>query len=81
MKKIYTKEVATDIINTFEDLLDEKNISIPDDDREGDEGEARIYGMTFADLLEKVECMVIELMERCNVDYEPDTWNGGNWVK
>ena len=68
--KIYTQEVATDIINAFEDLLDEHDISIPDEDRTGDEGEARIYGITFAELLGKVECMVIELMEEECMNYE-----------
>ena len=77
--KIYTKEVATEIIDTFENLLDEHNITIPDEDRTGDDGEARIYGMTFAKLLDKVECLVIDLMELCGNDYEPDKWNGGGW--
>lgn len=79
--KIYTQEVATDIINAFEDLLDEHNISIPDEDRKGDEGEARIYGITFAELLGKVECMVIELMELTDTDYVPGEWNESNWYK
>ena len=79
--KVYTREVAKDIINTFEDLLDEHNISIPDEDREGDEGEARIYGMSFDRLLNKIECMVIELLDTTGVEYKEDEWNGGDWYK
>lgn len=81
MQNVYTKEVAKDILEAFEDLLEENNISIPDKYREGDDYEARLYGATYYDLLTKVECMIIKLMERCGVDYEADTWNGGNWIK
>ena len=81
MQNVYTKEVAKDILEPFEDLLEENNISIPDEYREGDDYEARLYGATYDDLLTKVECMIIELMERCGVDYEADTWNCGNWIE
>jgi hypothetical protein len=77
--KIYTREVATDIIDKFEDLLDEHNIDIPDDDRTGDEGEARIYGITFAELLEKVETEIIDLLALVNAECVSDEWNQGKW--
>lgn len=44
------EEYAHDIIEFFEELLNRHNIDIPDDDREGDEEEARIYGCTYFDL-------------------------------
>lgn len=42
--------LAIQILELFEDMLEEKNITIPDEDRTGDETEARLYGMTYANL-------------------------------
>lgn len=74
MKTIYTHNVATDIIECFEDLLEEKDITIPDDDREENDGEARIYGMTFANLLSDVESILVQLLKDVNVDYVSDEY-------
>lgn len=41
------EELAIGIIDKFEEVLDRHNIDIPDDHREGEEGEARIYGETY----------------------------------
>lgn len=38
------------IADVVEDLLDEHGIYIPDDDRNGDEGEACLYGKAYSDL-------------------------------
>lgn len=46
--------IARRIIDKFEDLLDEHGINIPDGDRTGSEGEAPIYGCTYADLIEEI---------------------------
>jgi len=78
---VYTKEVAMSILNYFEDMLDEKDIDIPDDDRTGDPDEARLYGMTFDDLLTKTEQTIIELSEQTKTNYVADTWNMGAWYK
>ena len=48
------RELAIDIIDEFEGLLEENNIIIPDEDREGDETEARIYGSTYYFLEDKI---------------------------
>ena len=48
------REIAIECIEEFEELLDEKEISIPDEDREGKEEEARIYGTTYYHLEDKV---------------------------
>lgn len=44
------KEVASDIINQFEELLSKNNIIIPNEDREGNDDEACIYGKDYYDL-------------------------------
>ncbi|GAF71175.1 unnamed protein product [marine sediment metagenome] len=44
MDKEKAREIARRIRDEIEDLLDEKNITIPSADREGVPGEARLYG-------------------------------------
>ena len=45
-----TREFAIAILDLFEDLLDEKGIDIPSEDRTGEEGEARFYGTEYFEL-------------------------------
>lgn len=45
---------AVEIVELFEDLLDEYGMMVPDDDRRGDEGEAPIYGCTWANLVDDI---------------------------
>ena len=50
--------LAIMILDIFEDMLDEKGIMIPDDDRTGDEGEACLYGCTYGDLEEEITALL-----------------------
>ena len=52
--------VAIRILDVFEEMLESKGIPIPDEDRTGEESEACIYGMTYADLENAIE----ELLSR-----------------
>ena len=54
------REYAIGIMNIFENLLDEKDIDIPSEDRNGDEGEARIFGTEYADLEDKITELLIK---------------------
>ena len=47
-------DTADDIIDIFEELLDRLNITLPDQWREGEEGEARIFGDTYYELENKI---------------------------
>ena len=47
-------DIADDIIDIFEELLDRLNITIPDKWREGEEDEARIFGDTYYELEDKI---------------------------
>lgn len=47
--------VAIRILDIFEEMLESKGILIPDEDRTGDESEACLYGMTYADLENTIE--------------------------
>ena len=48
------REMAANIIDEFEDLLDDKGITIPSSDREGNEDEARIYGPEYYELEDEI---------------------------
>lgn len=47
---IKVRHTAAAICELFEELLDEHDITIPDDDRTGAEGEAKLYGCTYFNL-------------------------------
>ena len=46
--------IADDIIDIFEELLDRLDITLPDKWREGEEDEARIFGDTYYELESKI---------------------------
>lgn len=48
------REYALLICDCFETLLDEHDIKIPNEDREGNDGEACIYGDDWGNLIEHV---------------------------
>jgi hypothetical protein len=50
----FKEDYVSAIIECFEELLDEKDISIPSEDRYGDDDEARIYGSEYYELEEKI---------------------------
>ena len=54
------RSIADTIIDLFEDILDKNDISIPDDYRQGDPDEARIYGDTYYAL----EDSIVRILER-----------------
>lgn len=68
MKVIKLRPIANEICELFENLLDKHNIDIPDEDREGNEEEAHIYGMTYAELEDKVKEVLIDLAEQIKRD-------------
>ena len=47
-------DIADDIIDIFEELLDSLDITLPDKWREGEEDEARIFGDTYYELENKI---------------------------
>jgi len=70
--KIFTHDEAMLIVEMFEDILSEYDISIPspeDDEREPD-NMVGLYGSTYSDLLDSVEDKLIEILEKHNQDTE-----------
>lgn len=57
------KETVCAIIDAFENLLEENDITIPDEDREGNEDEDRIYGMTYGNL----ETEITEILRQSEI--------------
>ena len=53
-------DTADDIIDIFEELLDRLDITLPDEWREGEEDEARIFGDTYY----KLENKIVERLKR-----------------
>jgi hypothetical protein len=53
------KEKSIKIMNLFEELLERYDITIPDDDRENRLGEARIYGLNYYFLADKI-CDILD---------------------
>lgn len=54
--------LAIMILDIFEDMLEEKGVMIPDDDRTGAEGEACLYGCTYGDLEEEITALLEKYM-------------------
>ena len=65
------REFAIAIIETVEELLDEKNIKVPSDDREGDESESSIYGSEFYELEEKITDLLKEYKKEITKPIQP----------
>lgn len=61
-KSINIREEAVSILDCFEELLDEKGIMIPSDDRDDDnEDEACIFGTEYYDLEDRVSEILTSL--------------------
>lgn len=56
------RKIAIKILDKFEELLEEKDITIPNDDREEEQDEARIYGSDYYDL----EDAIVEILDNKN---------------
>lgn len=52
---ISTRNIAAEIVEEFEAILDKHNIDIPDEDRDQDPNAASLYGITYSNLLDAVE--------------------------
>lgn len=66
------KDATVSIIDCFEDLLDENDITIPDDDRTGEETEARIFGTTYGDLESKIHHIIFIYTSELIANIKPE---------
>ncbi len=61
---INTHDLATELIDCAEYYFDINGITVPSIDRTGDEGEARIYGDIYGDLVDATEGILNEGLEK-----------------
>lgn len=54
------RELAIQILDLFEDLLEEHDITIPDEDREGNPEESRLYGSAYYSLEDAITNLLKE---------------------
>ena len=62
--EIKVKQYSAEICDLFEELLDMNDITIPDNDRTGDESEARIYGETWSELIDQTTDILCSLINK-----------------
>lgn len=60
------REKAIEIIMEFEELLESHNIKIPSNDREGEEGEACIFGTDYYTLEDKITSIILKWKQKKN---------------
>lgn len=58
-----TRGIAIMILDIFEDMLEEKGIIIPDEDRKGDESEACLYGSTYYGLEDEIAKLLSDYID------------------
>ena len=61
MEKINAREWVAAICDTVEDMLSEYDIKIPDEERNGEENEACLYGHSY-DLVSDLDQKILELL-------------------
>ena len=57
-------EIAIKILSEFEEMLDRKDVTIPDSHRIGDPDEARLYGETYYEMEDKIIDILSETFEK-----------------
>lgn len=58
-----TRGIAIMILDIFEGMLADKGIMIPDEDREGDEDEACLYGSTYYELEDAITELLCDYID------------------
>ena len=74
-KPIYTRDEAAKIVEMFENILVENDVSIPspEDDERDPEDKLGLYGSTYSDLLDGVEEVLKSMLLRRGGSSEKDT--------
>jgi CRISPR/Cas system CMR-associated protein Cmr3 (group 5 of RAMP superfamily) len=70
------RQIAIRILDEFGDLLDEKNVTIPLDDKEGMEEEARLYGSEYYTLEDAITAILVEETTGRKIDDGPGLLEG-----
>lgn len=81
VEKVYTRDIAAQIVENFENVLEEQDITLtsPEDDEKEPDNAAHLYGSTYYDLLDVTEAIIIQTLEQAGVSrdkYIPDQFSG-----
>lgn len=61
---VSTRNIASEIVEEFEKVLDKYEIDIPSgDEPDGNKSRARLYGMPYFNLVDEVEDLVLSALE------------------
>lgn len=60
--EIHIRQISAEIADIFDCLLADNDIMIPDEDREGDEDEAPLYGCTYSDFEDGITEQLSEIV-------------------
>lgn len=63
MEKINAREWVAAICDTVEDILSEYDIKIPDEERNGEENEACLYGRSYDIVADSVQNILQQLVD------------------
>ena len=55
--------IAIMILDLFDSMLEEKGIVVPDADRQGENEEAALYGMTYASLENQITAILADYID------------------
>ena len=74
---IYTQNEAMNILDMFEDVLDQYDITVPspEDDERGEYNSARLYGSVWSDLLDSIQDAIVNIINEAKngaeiIEYE-----------
>jgi hypothetical protein len=60
--ELHIRHISADIAEIFEDLLADNDILIPDEEREGDESEAALYGDTYSEFEDDITEQLVDVI-------------------
>lgn len=69
---VYIRNETADILELFDDLLIKHGIKIesPEDDEREEGNDAALYGSTYGELFDEVECMLMHICENVKAGEE-----------
>ncbi len=70
--KIYTHDIASEIVERFETLLIENKMRIPspEDDQRDPEDQVGLYGSVYSNLLDNIESELVCMLKKCKAGGE-----------
>lgn len=72
VEQVYTHDIAAQIVENFENVLDEQDITLtsPEDDEKEPDNAACLYGSTYCSLLDVTEAIIIQTLEQVGVSHD-----------